>query len=184
MFQLEPAKNCLLTRFWGITLAHRAAIAPPYRGSSEHVIGSEDRRRFRERCQGCGRCCGTLRQACRRRTFGQCCLREGCIRHQIHLKKKNKVVESGKHQFNYKQNNIYFNWRRQSWQVLTGWAAGLGSEDLRWAIIACSRSLSFFNCVRWEDRNRSWELVNSRIIRNDEITSNVGTTSFLASWEV
>lgn len=86
--------------------------------------------------------------------------------------KTNKPVKSGKRRRNYKQNNIYFNWSKQ--QVLTGSAAGLGSEDFRWAIIACSRSLSFFNCVRWEDRNRSWESVNSRLALNDEITFSVG----------
>lgn len=70
------------------TLAHRAAISPPYGGSSEHAIGSEDRGGFRVRRQGCGWCRGTLRHAHRRRAFGQCCLGERYIRHQIDLKKQ------------------------------------------------------------------------------------------------
>lgn len=71
-----------------ITLAHRADIAPPYWGSSEHAIWSEDWRGFGERCEGRGRCRGTLRQAHRGRAFGQRCLREGRIRCQIYLKKQ------------------------------------------------------------------------------------------------
>lgn len=95
---------------------------------------------------------------------------------------ENKAVKSAKCWCNYKQNTIYFNWRKQLWQVLTGCAAGLGSEDFRWAIIACSRSLSFFSCVKTKGKNRSLWMVNS--VLHDNVKFGVETTSFQASWEV
>lgn len=165
------------------TLADRAAVPPPYWGSSEQAIGSEDWGGFREWRQGRGRCRGALGQAHRRRAFGQCCLGEGNIRHQIHL--KNKAVKSGETSVWSESKTIFILIEgQQSEQILTGCAAALGSEDLRWAIIACSRSLSFFNCVRWEDRNRRWELVHSQLVLNDEMTFSVGIAFFPTSWEV
>ena len=63
-------------------LAHRLAILPQYRGSSEHAVGSEDWRGFRQQHQGCGWCYGALKQAHRRRAFGQCCQRPRlCLPH-------------------------------------------------------------------------------------------------------
>lgn len=56
------------------TLAHRTTVSPPYRSSSEHATGSEDRGGFREWHQRCGWCCGALRHTHRRRAFGQRCL--------------------------------------------------------------------------------------------------------------
>lgn len=145
---MEIIKNGLT-----VTLADGAAVAPPYGGPSEHAVGGEDWGGFRERRQGGGGSRGTLRQTHLRRAFGHCWLGEGHIGQQIHLKKTKQLCTE--RQRYCRQSNIYLNWRKPLQQVLTGCAVGLGSEDLRWAIIACSRSLSFFNCDRAGHRNRS-----------------------------
>ena len=81
----------LLLRCGSSTLAHRATVSPPYRSSSEHATGSEDRGGFRVRRQRCGWCCGALRDTQRRRAFGQRRLGQGDIRCQVDLGTKKKI---------------------------------------------------------------------------------------------
>lgn len=85
-------QNVKILFFFFRTLAHGAAVPPPYGASSEHVIGSEDWRGFGEGGQGCGRCRGALRKAHRRGGFSQRSRGKSYIGCQIHLVEKEQSV--------------------------------------------------------------------------------------------
>lgn len=135
------------------TLAHRAAVSPPYGGPSEHAIGSEDWWGLGEWGQGCGRCCGTLRKAHRGRAFSQRPRGERYIGRHAHLEEKNSQVV--KESLFKSTNKIIFhikgNPRSESLQaVLRVWVQRT-SDGPSWLADALCLSSAVL-----EDQNRRW----------------------------